>query len=514
MGMLRNFLDFQLSLTEKGKPLSRYRPLAEALDTFFYEASLKTKQSPHIRDAIDLKRWMAIVVFALFPCIIMAIWNTGVQKLIYESGSFPLMHEYLHSSESLKSYFSFCFSNSRWILILKGGLLTFFPVMIISYAVGGFWEVLFAIIRRHEVSEGFLVTGMLFALILPSTIPYWMVAVGVSAGIVIGKEVFGGTGMNILNPALVCRAFLFFAFPTKMTGPVWVGTNPTVIQESVTKMNQEVNLLNSPDGITQASPLNLFNVSSAIKRIHVDTIGAYLGKKVQTIGIIEQRLNQYKKLQGISHDLSTFSKQEMENFVITPLNKGGLGLSPENYDDAFRFAQLRFNQGKLTNGNFFFGNRIGSMGETSILGCLLGAALLLFTRIGSWRTMFALAFGAYLCAFAFEWGSLHIGFHSGAFNPAKFAFPAYKHFLLGSLVFGLVFMATDPVSSPAMKGARWAYGFVIGIMVIVIRTINPAFPEGMMLAILFGNVFAPLFDYHALNLFRKKYVRKTAAILK
>ena len=510
--MLRKFFDFHLSLTEEGKPLHRYRPLVEALDTFFYEAPLKTKGSPHIRDAIDLKRWMMIVVFALVPCIVMAIWNSGVQKLVYESGSFSIMHDYLRASESFSTYFSFCFSEGRWALILKSGLIAFLPVMIISYAFGGFWEVVFALIRRHEVSEGFLVTGMLFALILPSTIPYWMVAVGVSAGVVIGKEIFGGTGMNILNPALVCRAFLFFAFPTKMTGPVWVGTNPTIIQESVTQMNEKAGLLNSPDGVSQSSALNFFNVSPAIKRVHVDAIGANLGKEIKTASTLERQFRHYKKAEGMQSNLGSLSEMELENFLTAPLEKGGLGLSPENYSDAVRFAQLRFSQNDLTDGNFFFGNRIGSMGETSILACLLGALLLLATRIGSWRTMLAMAIGAYACALLFEWSALYIGPYQGAFNPAKFAFPAYKHFLLGSLVFGLVFMATDPVSSPGMKGARWLYGFLIGAMVIVIRTINPAFPEGVMLAILFGNVFAPLFDYYSLNLFRKKYERKRAAI--
>lgn len=509
--MLRKFLDTQLSLTEEGRPLHRYRPLVEALDTFFYETPIRTKTGPHIRDAIDLKRWMMIVVFALVPCIIMAIWNSGVQKLVYERGDFAFMSQYLKASESFSTYFSFCFAH--WGTILKGGLHAFLPVMILSYAVGGFWEVLFAIIRRHEVSEGFLVTGMLFALILPSTIPYWMVVVGVSAGVVIGKEIFGGTGMNILNPALVCRAFLFFAFPTKMTGPVWVGTNPTVIQESVTKMNDETGLQTSPDGVSQASALNFFNVSSAIKRVHVDAIAANRGKETATASIYERQFRHFKQANGLDYSLGSLTESELESFLTAPLEQGGLALSPENFSDAALFSHLRYSEKNLTNGNFFFGNRIGSMGETSILACLIGAFLLLITRIGSWRTMLAVAIGAYACALLFEWGSCLIGPHQGAFNPAKFAFPAYKHFLLGSLVFGLVFMATDPVSSPDMKGARWLYGLLIGAMVIIIRTINPAFPEGVMLAILFGNVFAPLLDYYALNRFRKKYGRKQLRLL-
>ena len=510
--MLRKFLDFQLALTEEGKPLSRYRPLVTALDTFFFEAPLCTKQRPHIRDMIDMKRWMMIVVIALVPCILMAIWNSGVQKYVYGSFDFQLMNAYIKASGSLSGYFSFTFSEGRYLTILKEGLIAFLPVMIISYLVGGIWEVIFAVLRRHEVSEGFLVSGMLFALILPSTIPYWMVAVGVSMGVVIGKEIFGGTGMNILNPALVCRAFLFFAFPTKMTGPVWVGTNPTLIQESVVKMNRQADLLNSPDGYTQASPLNLFNVSPEIKRIQVDAIATNFRSDVPTLSTIKHQFSYWKTQNNIQAELGHLSNQEMEDFVTTPLNLGGLGLSQENYSDAMRFSYLQYAQGTLTDGNFFWGNRIGSMGETSILACLLGAFLLLITGIGSWRTMLAVAIGAYVCAFIFQFGAEHFGAHEGAFNPAKFALPPYKHFLLGSLVFGLVFMATDPVSSPGMKRARWVYGLLIGAVVIVIRLINPAFPEGVMLAILFGNVFAPLLDHFALHSYRKVRHGKKSAV--
>lgn len=485
--MLRQLLDFQLSLTEKGKPLGRFRPLVSALDTFFYEAPIVTKQGPHIRDLIDLKRWMMVVVYALVPCILMAIWNAGVQSIVYGSSNLEIVDAYIKGS-----YFTFA-KTYFWPIVIKG-LIAFIPVMLISYAVGGLWEVIFAIIRRHEVSEGFLVTGMLFALILPSTIPYWMVAVGVSAGVIIGKEIFGGTGMNILNPALVCRAFLFFAFPTKMTGPVWVGTNPTSIQESIVSLNKQ-----GADGITQASALNFFNISTDIKRVHIEALGRKTGY------VIERQLNHLMP----GKTLVSLSNDELQTFVTTPHAQGGLGLSPENYDDAMRFADLQYGKGVLTNQNFFFGNRIGSMGETSILACLLGAIVLITTGIGSWRSMLGMALGAYACALLFEWGSHLIGPYDGAFNPAKFALPAYKHLLLGSLAFGLVFMATDPVSSPDVKGARWFYGLLCGSLVIVIRAVNPAYPEGVMLAILFGNVFAPLFDHIALNAQTKvRYARK------
>ncbi|MBF5059314.1 NADH:ubiquinone reductase (Na(+)-transporting) subunit B [Candidatus Neptunochlamydia vexilliferae] len=495
--MLRKFFDYQLKLTEEDRPLARFRPLVKALDTFFYEAPLRTMRSPHIRDLIDLKRWMMLVVYALVPCILMAIWNSGMQSFVYGSVDVKRLYIYMKASETFGGYFAF--SAEHFWPILKGGLVAFLPVMLISYAVGGFWEVLFAIVRRHEVSEGFLVTGMLFALILPSTIPYWMVAVGVSAGVIIGKELFGGTGMNILNPALVCRAFIFFAFPTKVTGDVWVGTNPTKIQESIQGMNRQIGEI---DGITQASMLNRFNISDDIKRIHVDAIGLQYGKEVKTKKILEEQLRRWKP----GATFTALTPDEQKRFITAPLSQGGLGLSPENYTYAVRFSELQFAQGILTNTNFFFGNRIGSMGETSILSCLLGAFLLIYCRLGSWRTMLAVVIGAFLCASLFEW-------LSGPLSPAKYGLPAYKHFLLGSLVFGLVFMATDPVSSPAMKGGRWLYGLLIGVVTIIIRVINPAFPEGVMLAILFGNVFSPLIDHLITNrAIKKRYDRKKIII--
>ncbi len=216
--MLRRFLDFQLSLVEKGKPLYRLRPLITATDTFLYEAPVKTTIGPHIRDAIDVKRWMIIVVFALIPCILMSIWNTGLQGFVYSSGDYKLMNEYLAGANSWDGYWSFAAKEDRYLTILKLGVIAVVPLIFISYAIGGMWEAIFACVRGHEISEGFLVTGILYVLVLPSTIPYWMAAVGVSAGVVLGKEVFGGSGMNIVNPALACRAFLFFTFPGKMSG--------------------------------------------------------------------------------------------------------------------------------------------------------------------------------------------------------------------------------------------------------------------------------------------------------
>lgn len=511
--MLRKFLDYQMSLTEQGKPLHFMRPLIAANDTFLYEAPINTSKGPHIRDAIDVKRWMLVVVFALIPCILMAIWNTGMQKFVYSSGDYKLMNEFIAGSGSFSDYFAFAGKDNRYLTILKLGSLAFLPVVMISYLVGGFWEVLFACVRRHEVSEGFLVTGILYALVLPPTIPYWMVAVGVSAGVVLAKEVFGGSGMNIVNPALACRAFLFFTFPGKMSGDIWVGTNPTSLRESLIKMNQ--NAHTSPlDGYTQATPLSQFNVKQDIKRIHVDAIATNdVGSHISTGDTVQHHFEKWNTLGDHHATLGELSQEQMRSFVTSPLGEGGLGLSPGYYEDAYHFASLDHGIGMNNDWGFFFGNKLGSMGETCTFACLLGALFLIWTGVGSWRTMVAMGLGAYLTALVFQLGSTYLAADHGAWLPAQFSFPAYKHLLLGGLAFGLVFMATDPVSSPSMPTAKWVYGFFCGMVAIVIRVINPAYPEGVMLAILMGNVFAPLFDHYATLNYRKRRsarVRATA----
>ena len=500
--MLRRLLDFQLSLAEKGKPLQRLHPLIEAGDTFFYEPAINTKQGPHIRDAVDLKRWMVMVVFALTPCILMAIWNTGLQKLVYASGDFRLMEEYLAASTSFADYFDFVAKDNRFLSILQLGAMAFFPVVLISYAVGGLWEGLFACIREHPIAEGFLVTGILYPLVLPSTIPYWMVAVGVSAGVVIGKELFGGTGMNIMNPALTCRAFLFFTFPGKMSGDVWVGTNPTIVKNSLLQMNTE-GTRGELDGFTQATPLGLFNITEDIKRVHVDAIATNnLGSDVGTYGVIERQFQQWTASGG-EGILGQLTPTQMKSFVTATIDQGGLGLAPENYQAAYEYTGLNYGIGLFSDANMFFGNQLGCMGETSALACLIGAAMLIHCGVGSWRSMFSMLLATFLTALLFQWGA-GFGIDDGAWNPAKFALPAYKHLIMGGLAFGAVFMCTDPVSSPGMQSARWIYGAFIGIVAVVIRTINPAYPEGVMLAILLGNVFAPLFDHYAVQNFRKR----------
>lgn len=502
--MLRKFLDYQLSLAEEGKPLYKFRRLISAGDTFLYEPAINTARAPHIRDAIDLKRWLILVVFALIPCILMAIWNTGIQKFVYASGNYKLMNEFLASSQSFDSYLNFAAKEDRYLTIIQLGCMALFPVVIISYAVGGLWEALFASIRDHEISEGFLVTGILYALILPPTIPYWMVAVGVSAGVVLSKEVFGGSGMNIVNPALTCRAFLFFTFPGKMTGDVWVGTNPSEIRQSLIKMNQDAHT-SGIDGYSQATPLARFNVNPEIKRIHVDAIATNnLGSHVSTYNSIEPHFEKWNSVGQHKATLGAMTQEQLQNFVTTPLNEGGLGLSTGYYEDAYHFSSLNYGLGNDGDWGFFLGNKLGCFGETSGLACLLGALFMIYTGIASWRTMAAMGLGAYLTALLLQASSNYLAVDGGAWTPAQFGFPAYKHLLLGGLAFGLVFMATDPVSSPAMKGAQWIYGLFCGLVAIVIRTINPAYPEGVMLAILMGNVFAPLFDYYVAKIYRKR----------
>lgn len=500
--MLRRFLDFQLSFFEEGKPLHRLRPLVSAVDAFCYEAPINTSRSPFIRDAVDLKRWMLLVVIALLPTILMAIWNDGVQKLVYGSADPSFMKEYLIASKSFTGYFSFTFSEGRWWTILQYGAGAFLPVMLISYLAGGLTEGVFACIRRHEIAEGFLVTGMLYPLILPPTIPYWMVAVGVVVGVILSKELFGGTGMNILNPALTCRAFLFFTFPGKMSGDVWVGTNPTNIANSLKTMNAG---LTEVDGYSQASALAGLNTAvTDIKRVHVDAIATnQIGDQVPTFNVIKSYFAKWTSMGNHEATLGQLDPEQMRSFVTSPLQEGGLGLLPSNYLPAHNLVETTYGFDKFSDGNLFWGNIVGSMGETSAFACLLGAIFLIWVGVGSWRTMLSFGLTAFLTAFLFQFFSSHTGIDGGAWNPAKFAMPAYRHLIMGSLAFGLVYMATDPVSSADLKLSKWIYGGLIGIVTIMIRLINPAYPEGVMLAILFGNVFAPLIDHYAVKNYRR-----------
>jgi Na+-transporting NADH:ubiquinone oxidoreductase subunit B len=359
-------------------------------DTILYTPGYVTAGPSHVRDALDLKRMMTVVVISLAGCIYMALYNTGYQAhLAISKGAAPLGTWQTRVMELLGLGFD---PANTWACIVHGALY-FFPVLLVTFAVGGAWEVLFAIVRKHEVNEGFFVTGMLFPLILPPAIPLWQVALGISFGVVIGKEVFGGTGMNILNPALTARAFLFFAYPAEISGDaVWIAA------------------MTSPDGVSGATWL----ARTAVE-----------GRAALT--------------------------------------------------------------GEVTWWDAFIGLKPGSMGETSFLACLVGAALLVLTGVGSWRIMGSVAAGTIAM-------TLLLNGVGSATNPL-FDVPFWWHFLLGGWAFGTVFMATDPVSAPASTTGVYIYGFLIGVLVVLIRVVNPAYPEGMMLAILLMNVFAPLIDH-------------------
>lgn len=404
MSRLRRFLDRIEPSFEKGGRYEKFFVLYEMVDTFLYTPSDVTRTSPHVRDGIDLKRTMSYVVLATMPVIMMMLWNTGFQA---NSAMASLgMTELEGWRGGLLQASGIGFDPTSVFANMMHGLLYFLPIYIITLMAGGLWEVVFAAVRNHEVNEGFLVTSMLYALILPASTPLWQVALGISFGVVIGKEVFGGTGKNFLNPALTGRAFLFFAYPAQMSGDaVWTAI----------------------DGFTGATPLALAAV-------------------------------------------------------------GGL--------EAVTSAGFTWTQ-------TFIGTMQGSMGETSAIACLLGAAFLLYTRVASYRIMLGVFFGMLLTVWLFNL--------IGSDTNAMFALPWYWHLTLGGFAFGMIFMATDPVTAAMTDTGRWIYGGLIGFMVVMIRVVNPAFPEGMMLAILFANLFAPLIDHYVVkaNIKRRLARQKT-----
>ncbi|MCH2661349.1 NADH:ubiquinone reductase (Na(+)-transporting) subunit B [bacterium] len=400
MKALRNLLDQIEPFVRKGEPLEKLYPQYEALDTFLFTPGLVTKGPTHLRDSIDLKRTMVTVIAALVPCIFMAMWNTGYQaNLAMQQIGATTTGEW---RGVIIDILGIGYNPSSALANIFHGFLYFFPIFLITQLAGGLWEVLFATVRDHEVNEGFLVTGMLFPLTLPPMIPLWQVAIGISFGVVLGKEVFGGTGKNFLNPALTGRAFLYFAYPAEITGDaIWVAV----------------------DGFTAATPL-----------------GAVAADGMAAIDV-------------------TWTQA-------------------------------------------FIGALPGSLGETSALACLIGAAVLIGTGIGSWRIMLSMTLSTIVFA-----ELLHI---IGSDTNPMFQMNASWHLVLGSFAFGCVFMATDPVSAAMTETGRWFYGALIGFMTVLIRVINPAFPEGVMLAILFGNVFAPVIDHVVLQANVKRRLARTA----
>ena len=401
---LRSTLDNLAPLFEKGGKYEKMYPLYEAVDTGLYSPPNVTNNTAHVRDGIDLKRIMITVWLCTFPAMFFGMYNIGLQaNEAIAAGHGTVLEgwrEFLiallggsgHSAASIWDNFVF-------------GAAYFLPVYAVTFIVGGFWEVLFATVRRHEVNEGFFVTSVLFALTLPPTIPLWQVALGISFGVVIGKEVFGGTGKNFLNPALAGRAFLFFAYPASMSGnAVWTAA----------------------DGFTGATALG----SAA---------------------------------------------------------EGGVAKIIEN---------------GVTWSDAFFGTIQGSMGETSTLAILIGGVVLMAMNIAAWRIVAGVMIG--MVAF-----STLLNVVGSDTNP-MFALPWYWHLVLGGFAFGMIFMATDPVSASMTNKGKWYFGGLIGFMVVMIRVVNPAFPEGMMLAILFANLFAPLIDHFVVQANIKRRIARVS----
>ena len=412
MQFLRNLVEKQKKLYHaKDSRFHKVWPLFDAFETFLFAPDHRTPLARvHVRDYVDLKRVMNTVIIAMLPCLLWAIWNTGAQhfhafaQLVAAGKTTPA--EYVPGW--LQALFApDAAAPSAWDTIVFG-LQRMLPILLVSYGVGLGIEMLFSVVRQEEVSEGYLVSGMLIALIVPASIPLWQLALGVAFAVVLGKEVFGGTGMNIFNPALMVRAFLFFAFPAQMSGDaVWVAGNEA-------PRGVPGHLL---DGYSQPTPLAVVKVAP------------------------------------------TDASQALAAY----------------HDGAYSHADL------------FFGNIPGSAGEVSKLCVLIGAFVLVFTGVGSWRTMLACVLGLLASAMVLDW-----------FSPAltgPITLDAWEHLLCGGFLFGAVFMATDPVSSPETNVGKWIYGGLIGFTTILVRLINPAYPEGTMLAILLLNAFAPGIDH-------------------
>lgn len=390
MRALRRFLDRQARHFEKGGKLEKLHSLYEAADTFIYTPGKVTHGLTHVRDAIDLKRVMIVVVVALLPTVAMAMYNTGLQAhRAIAAGAAPLANWQTAAMQAMGLAFD---PASLWANVVHGALY-YLPILLVTLAAGGAAEAIFAAVRGHDINEGFLVTWMLFPLIVPPTIPLWQVALGILFGVVIGKEIFGGTGMNVLNPALTARAFCFFAYPAEISGDnVWIAAQT------------------SADGVSGATWLARA-AAGGIDVLH----------------------------QGV------------------------------DWQDAF------------------LGFIPGSMGETSTLACLIGAVILVLTGIGSWRILVALVAGS--------WATTLVLNGIGSDTNLLLNVPFHWQIVLGGWAFGAVFMATEPVTAAHTRTGHYIYGFGIGVMAILVRVLNPAYPEGMMLAILFMNVFASTIDH-------------------
>ncbi len=460
--------------------------LIETTKSFLGSSSKHPESAPYVRSSVNIKRVMTIVVVALLPATFFAILNSGMLKVLYNHVNIPLMQEYITASTSTLSYFQFLFTH--FFSFFWEGCMLFIPQLIIIYATGGLIEIFFASLKRKAASEGFFVTGLLFALILPPTLPYWMTIFGVSVGLILGKEIFGGTGMNIFNPALICRCILYFSFPSYMTGNIWAGSNSFVTSKNLITYNKEINP-KSYDTITTASCLNISELPSTISRLQID--GLSLAFK-NDVGLKKELVEKLFSFNPKLH-IDSLTSSELIDFVTK-----GLNLPEDQLENAFHFGKLLYGIAPYTTSNLYFGNITGSFGETSKFATHIGMIFLLLTGIISFRIIAPAMLSAFLTA-----GCFYLFAMRDQQSPAHFALLPYKHLIMGGLSFGIVFMATDPVSSPTTKMGQIFYGGMIGTLTILIRLINPAFPEGVMLAILFGNTFAPLLDRIALR-YRKK----------
>jgi len=418
MKFLEKLLDKMEPDFLKGGKKEKWMPLFDGFATFLFVPKHTTKKGVHVRDAVDLKRTMNTVIMALLPCLLFGIWNTGFQhyKALGLLAEFDFLDQVLFGA---------------WQVL---------PIVVVSYVVGLGVEFAFALYKGHSIEEGFLVSGMLIPLIVPADTPLWMVGVATAFAVVFGKEVFGGTGMNILNPALVARAFLFFAYPKQLSGDkAWVNTD-------------------LPDGYT-----------------------ADAGAVLNALG---EKVGQIDAMAGAT---------QLSRFNAT------IGIGKENGIEAGRAA--------LSNAHSvwdsFIGIVPGSIGETSVIAILMGAGLLLLTRVASWRVMVAGIAGAAAMTLIFN--------TAGAGVNAYMDVTILQHLTAGGFMFGLVYMATDPVSAAQTVKGKFIYGFLIGMMAIMIRVFNPAYPEGMMLAILFMNVMAPLIDHYIVEGNIKKRLSRVKA---
>lgn len=409
MKFIHNLFDRMEPSFTKGGKYEKYYAVFEMFDTFFRQPSSQTYSASHVRDGIDLKRIMITVWLCTFPVMFWGMYNVGFQALTALAHMGVTPTGWRTAITSMAGYDP----SSIWACFVYGAM-QFLPIYIVTFAVGIFWEVIFAVVRGHEVNEGFFVTSVLFALSLPPNVPLWQVALGITFGVVVAKEVFGGTGKNFLNPALAGRAFLYFAYPAYMSGDaVWTAV----------------------DGFSGATPLGL----------------------------------------------------------------AAIGVTPDKFVNAYGQT--------ITWADAFLGNMQGSIGEVSTLAILIGMIGLLWTKIASWRVIAGAVIGLVATAFIFNL----IGSDT---NPMMSLAPHW-HLVIGGFMFGAVFMATDPVSAAHTNTGRWFYGLLIGFMTVVIRVINPAFPEGIMLAILFANLFAPLFDYFVIQAnIKRQTARRLAHVSK